>query len=133
VKKIAILGAGSCGTALTIALGRSREPHTLSLVGTQRGRLRVAHAAVAENSIYLPGQRIPDDTEVTSDLAVALNGADIVLGVNAFRARARGLHSHPAVSFLFERDLQGHPPRQSSNKRQLPIFVSATKGIENES
>jgi glycerol-3-phosphate dehydrogenase len=31
VSKIAIIGAGSCGTALAIALGRSREHHRLSL------------------------------------------------------------------------------------------------------
>ena len=31
MKKIAILGAGSWGTALSIVLGRSQQPHRLSL------------------------------------------------------------------------------------------------------
>ena len=31
MKKIAIIGAGSWGTALAVALGRSRQPHRLSL------------------------------------------------------------------------------------------------------
>ena len=57
MKKIAILGAGSWGTALAIVLTRSRQPHRISLW---------AHdAALAEflcrervNSTYLPGHKI---------------------------------------------------------------------------
>jgi glycerol-3-phosphate dehydrogenase len=53
VKKIAIIGAGSCGTALAIALGRSRERHRLAL-WVHGLDVLAALRSCRENSIYLP-------------------------------------------------------------------------------
>lgn len=118
MSKIAIVGAGSCGTALAIALGRSREHHRLSLwvhgpdvLSGLRNR--------RENSIYLPGIRIPDETELTGNLGEALAGAHIVLGVMP-SAHARAVYT----AMLPYLDARG--------AAQI-IFVSATKGLEHDS
>jgi glycerol-3-phosphate dehydrogenase (NAD(P)+) len=111
VKKIAIIGAGSWGTALAIVLTRSSRPHQISLW---------AHSAyVTEmlssrrvNEIYLPGFELPAEVEVTGSLEKALAGADIVLGVMP-SAHAREMY----------RAMRPHLEPGS-------IFVSATKGLE---
>ena len=67
------------------------------------------------NDIYLPDCHIPATVEITSDLATALDGAEIILGV---------MPSHLARG-LYQRMLPG------LNERT--VFVSATKGLENHS
>jgi glycerol-3-phosphate dehydrogenase (NAD(P)+) len=118
VKKIAIIGAGSCGTALAIALGRSREPHRLSL-WVHGADVLASLRDGRENSIYLPGMRIPDETEVTGDLGEALAGAEIVLGVIP-SAHARAVYTAMLPHF-------------GARGAKHPIFVSATKGLEHDS
>ena len=113
-KKIAILGAGSCGTALALALTNSRAPHRLSL-WVHGSDVFQALCSKRENSVYLPGMRVPEQIEPTSDLREALADADIVLGAMP-SAHARAVYS-AALAFL--------EPRM--------IFVSATKGLEHGS
>jgi glycerol-3-phosphate dehydrogenase (NAD(P)+) len=111
VKKIAIVGGGSWGTALAIVLARSRREHTLSL-WVHDSELGARLRETRENAVYLPGFPLPTAIDVTSDLAAALNGADIVLGVIP-SAHARNVytamlpHLKPSVA-----------------------IVSATKGLE---
>ena len=117
MRKISIIGAGSCGTALAIALARSREPHHLSLWVHGRDVLDALRNC-RENSIYLPGIRIPDEIEVTGDLGAVLAGARIVLGVIP-SAHARSIYG----AMLPHLDAAGSDT----------IFVSATKGLEHNS
>ncbi len=117
-KKIAIIGAGSCGTALAIALGRSREPHRLSL-WVHGADVLASLRNCRENSIYLPGMSIPEQTEVTGDLGEAVAQADIVLGVMP-SAHARAIY----------RAMLAHLDARTSRDT---IFVSATKGLEHAS
>ena len=112
MKNLAIIGAGSWGTALAIALGPR----------FQRIRLWVYEEDLAErlrqtrvNDVYLPGFEIPAHVEPASDLAFALEGADIVLSV---------MPSH-LVRGLFG--------KMAPLLRESMILVSATKGLENES
>jgi len=112
VKKLAIIGAGSWGTALTIVLG-PRFPEIRLWVYEQDLALRMKQCR--ENDLYLPGHAIPPHVEVTSDLAEAVQGAEIVLSV---------MPSH-LVRGLYEQML----PLLTESM----LFVSATKGLENGS
>ncbi len=114
MKKIAVIGAGSWGTALSIALTRSRQPHRVSLW--------VFEADICEslrtkrvNDVFLPGFEVPREVEVTNQLREALAGADIVLSVMP-SAHARK---------LYEQMLPHLGPQMA--------FVSATKGLEPDS
>lgn len=110
MKRLAIIGAGSWGTALAIVLG-PRFPDI---------RLWVYEADLAErlsrsriNDVYLPGPEIPAHAQPTCDLATALDGAEIVISA-APSHLVRGLYLRMAP-FL----------------NNSMIFVSATKGLEN--
>lgn len=78
--KIAIIGAGSWGTALAIVLSRSRQPHQLSLWVHSRDVYELLRTRRV-NEIYLPGFELPSAVVVTNDLAEALHGAEAALGV----------------------------------------------------
>jgi glycerol-3-phosphate dehydrogenase (NAD(P)+) len=111
VKKIAIVGGGSWGTALAIALTRSSRPHRLALWAHSPDVVEVLRSKRV-NEIYLPGFEFPAEVEVTGRLSEALAGAEIVLGVMP-SAHARELC----------RAIKPHlDPRA--------VFVSATKGLE---
>ena len=107
--RLSIIGAGSWGTALSIVLAPRFEEVGLWVYETD---LAPRIAATRENDLYLPGARVPEWVEVTADLAQALQGAGIVLGVMPSR-HARRLYS--AMLPYLEPSM---------------LFVSATKGIE---
>lgn len=73
---IAVLGAGSWGTALAIQLARSGRP--VLLWGRDADPLNVIGRA-RENAVYLPGCPFPDSLDVEPDLATALQTSDDVL------------------------------------------------------
>ena len=109
--KIAILGAGSWGTALAVVLSRARQPHEISLW--------VRNAALAEslwhhreNTAYLPGVFLPREIRVTHEMLKALEDAQIVIGAMP-SVHARTIYSQAL-------------PRATSQM----VFVSATKGLE---
>ncbi len=114
MKKIAIIGGGSWGTALALVLSRSRRPHTLSL-WVHDAELGALLASGRENTVYLPGFTLPQEIEITSEMPVALSGADIVLGVVP-SSNAR---------FVYKAMLPHMKPGAA--------LVSATKGIEHDS
>jgi glycerol-3-phosphate dehydrogenase (NAD(P)+) len=83
---IAVLGAGSWGTALAIQLARGGRP--VRLWG--RNRERLSHMArVRRNEKYLPGVEFPKSLAVETDLAASLAGARdalVVVPSHAFRS-----------------------------------------------
>jgi glycerol-3-phosphate dehydrogenase (NAD(P)+) len=107
---IAIIGAGSWGTALGIVLAPRFERIRLWAYETD---LVERMAARRINDVFLSGFPLPPNVEPTSDLPSALDGAEIVLGVMPSRF-ARRLYS----AML---------PHLNPEMR----FVSATKGLEN--
>lgn len=110
MKNLAIIGAGSWGTALAIVLApRFSQVRLWAYEADLAGRMRVSR----ENDIYLPGFQLLDSVEVTSDLGHALEGADVVLSV---------MPSH-LVRRLYQEMLP--------SLRESMVFVSATKGLEN--
>ncbi len=107
--RLAVLGSGSWGTALSITLGPrfssvrmwAHDPHRACEM--QRCR---------ENRRYLPGFELPTNLEITSKLAEAVKDTDIVLSV----VPSRYLRSTISAAQPFLRAGQ--------------CVVSATKGVE---
>ncbi|KRB16525.1 glycerol-3-phosphate dehydrogenase [Mesorhizobium sp. Root695] len=107
---VSVLGGGAWGTALALAMLRAghsvrlfaRDPETVASIG--RG----------ENPRYLPGITIAPGIEATSDIKVALAGADCVLAVTP----AQALRATLAVA-------KAHMPTG------IPLVLCA-KGIERD-
>ncbi len=110
MKKLAVIGAGSWGTALAIVLAPRFDSLALWVYERDLGE-RMARCRL--NDIYLPGHEIPSNVEVASDLGIVLEGAAIVLSV---------MPSH-LVRHLYQQMLP--------YVRESMVFVSATKGLEN--
>ncbi len=82
---MAVLGAGSWGTALAILLGRNG--HAVTLWGRDPVAIE-AMAASRRNARYLPDALIPDNVSASADLKDTVAEADVVLVVvpsHAFR------------------------------------------------
>ncbi len=106
---VAVLGAGSWGTALAILLARYR--YTVRLWGHHLDHLERL-SADRENRRYLPGISFPTNLEVQSDLSRTLADVQVVLVAvpsSAYRETLYSLHPHL-------------PP--------TVILASATKGLE---
>ncbi len=73
---VAVLGAGSWGTALAALI--ARHGHRVVLWGRD-GATIAAIDGRHENPRYLPGIALPASLRATTDLAAALAGADLVL------------------------------------------------------
>lgn len=109
--RVAVVGAGSWGTALANLLADNGRPVRLwardpSLAEAMRER--------RENPRYLPGFALRESVDPTSDLAWAVEGADLVVS---------------AVPSHGVREVLG---RAGPRIEAEAIVVSASKGIENE-
>jgi glycerol-3-phosphate dehydrogenase (NAD(P)+) len=92
--KVAVLGAGSWGTAL--AALAVRTGHEVVLWGRD-AEVVAAIRAGHQNPRYLPGIELPDALRATTDIAAAVAGADLVLVVvpsHAFVETVRALVPH---------------------------------------
>ena len=110
MNRLAIIGGGSWGTALAIVLAPRFESVRLWVYEAE---LAAELEGSRENSVYLPGFRLPSNIEASTDFATVLDGAEIVLSV---------VPSH-VVRDIFSRMLPWLRPEM--------VFVSATKGLEN--
>ena len=110
--KLAIIGGGSWGTALAMVLAPRFELVTLWVYEADLAE-RMARAR--ENDIFLPGFRLPDSVQITTELTTALDSAEIVLGVMPSH-HARGLYT-----------------AMLPDLNAAMILVSATKGLEQAS
>ena len=77
MSRIAIVGAGAWGTAIAIVLGRGQR-HEIKLWAFEK-EVRDSIESTRTNSVFLPGQQIPDAVRSTGDFAEALSGANIVV------------------------------------------------------
>ena len=75
---IAVLGAGSFGTALAILL--ARNGNTTRLWGRDQSQVRNAQENRVNNK-YLPDAPFPENLEITSDFKAAIEGAKDILVV----------------------------------------------------
>ena len=110
MKNLAIIGAGSWGTALALVLA----PRFAQIcLWVYEADLAARMTGRRENDLFLPGYFIPSNVEITNELALALDSADLVLSVMPSHL-ARGMYQR-MLPFL----------------QESMIFVSATKGLEN--
>lgn len=87
--KVAVIGAGSWATALSVLLGKKGLQ---VLMWARREELAGELNTARENKLYLPGVAIPETVSATSDIEAALkNAGHIVMGVpsHAFRDTLR--------------------------------------------
>lgn len=107
--RLAVLGAGSWGTALAIALQSRFDSVRLWARHAQRA---AEIAETRENHRYLPGLLLPENVNVSSDIRFTVEDADVV--VSAVPSR----HVRALLQVL-----QSHLPERAK-------LVSATKGLE---
>jgi glycerol-3-phosphate dehydrogenase (NAD(P)+) len=110
MSKIAIIGAGAWGTALSIVLGRQNR-HAVRLWAREE-QVRESIAAIRTNALFLPQHRIPDSVIVTGDTTEALQDADFVVSTVPSQ--------HCRVLFQ----------QLAPHLRPETMIVSATKGLE---
>jgi glycerol-3-phosphate dehydrogenase (NAD(P)+) len=111
LKRLTVLGAGSWGTALAIALAPRFEKVSLWARDPVKAQ---GISAARENRIYLPGFRLPDSVAVSHQLAESLANTDVILSVVPSTHLRHVLEA--ATSLI---------------PRETPV-ISATKGIEEE-
>lgn len=109
--RVAVIGAGSWGTALAIVAGRAG--HSVRL-WARDPQMVEAMRREGTNAKYLAGHALPEEVSPTWDFDEALTGAEMVLLV---------LPSHVTREVLSS---------MLPGLRERMIFVSATKGIETE-
>jgi len=110
VKRLAVIGGGSWGTALAVVLA-PRFDRVRLWVFEQDLAARMAESRI--NDTYLPGAVLPANVEVLPDAVACVDGAEVVLGV---------MPSHHARRVYGE---------LLPSLRPEMLFVSATKGLEN--
>jgi glycerol-3-phosphate dehydrogenase (NAD(P)+) len=88
--KVAVLGAGSWGTALAALI--ARHGHAAVLWGRDAAVIEAIDRR-HENPHYLPGIVLPDTLRATTDLAASLRDADLVLVVVPSHAFTQTLHA----------------------------------------
>ncbi len=111
-EKIAVIGAGSWGTALSISL--SGNGHTVKIWDLDKGHLKEL-SENRENVRYLPEVKFPDALQISYTVGDAIEGADIVL------------FSVPAQHFRSA--LDGALPYLKPEM----VLVNVAKGIEQKS
>ena len=117
--KIAVLGAGAWGTAVSI---NQAERHQVAL-WARDPTSAASMQAQRINQRYLPGERLPHQLAITSDLDGALDGAELVMiavpasGLREMFRRLKESSPRPALIWL----CKGFEPRHG----QLPHQVCA--------
>ncbi len=109
---VAVVGAGSWGTALAIQVARNGQRTRLWDHDAERAdRMQLER----KNSRYLPSSEFPDALEVRGDLAWALEDADVCI------------EAVPSVG------LREVIPRMAAHLAPKTVVICATKGIEPDS
>ncbi len=75
-EKIAVIGAGSWGTALSVSL--SGNGHTVKIWDVDKSHLDEL-SENRENTRYLPGVKLPDSVQISYSVGEAVEDSDIVL------------------------------------------------------
>ena len=111
MKRIAVIGAGSWGTALSVMAARAGNK--VSIWARNQSVARAINTNHL-NGVYLPDTLLPDEVRATTNFAEALEGAELVILAAPSHATREILNTMATAL-----------PSQA-------IIVSATKGIEVE-
>jgi glycerol-3-phosphate dehydrogenase (NAD(P)+) len=109
--RVAVIGAGSWGTTLSIVAARAG--HSVRLWSRNREVVEEINRQ-RHNRAYLGSEMVPHGVRATADVSEALDDAELVV---------LALPSHATREWLM---------RAAPGLSREPIFVSATKGIESE-
>ncbi|MBZ5551292.1 MAG: NAD(P)-dependent glycerol-3-phosphate dehydrogenase [Acidobacteriia bacterium] len=112
MKRVAVIGGGNWGTALSIIL--SRQGHPVALWAYEKEVVESINQR-HENCLFLEGYKTPETLRASSSFEEVLTDAEIVIGVMPSH-HARGLYQ-----------------QMRPHLRPEMLFVSATKGLEEES
>ena len=112
MSRIAVIGAGAWGTAIAIVLGRHGGHHVR--IWAHETEVCQSINAHHVNELFLAGCPVPHAVEATNSLAEALRDTEIVVSV---------MPSHHTRHLFVS---------MSPHLRPDMLFVSATKGIEND-
>jgi len=107
VKKIAVLGAGSWGTALSVHLGRL--DHDVCL-WARDGALVAEMRASRVNGVYMPGVTLPPTVSITQQVADAVAGRDLIVSAipsHGCRVVIREAARYAAASAVFMNTTKG--------------------------
>jgi glycerol-3-phosphate dehydrogenase (NAD(P)+) len=111
MKRVAILGGGSWGTALAIVLARANRPHEVVL-WVRDAALAESIRRDRENKLYLSGHQLPETVQVIHDAGAAPGNAEVVIGA------IPAAHARTVYQRVLPHIVRGTP------------IVSATKGLE---
>ena len=111
-EQIAVLGAGSWGTALAVHLGK--QGHDVRL-WARDGRLVDEMTKQGTNARYLPQLRLPEKVTSTGEMTAAIKGARFVV----FAVPSHGLRAVASDA--------------AESVERNAVLVSATKGLETNS
>ncbi|OHD65337.1 MAG: hypothetical protein A2176_15500 [Spirochaetes bacterium RBG_13_51_14] len=78
IKRVAIIGAGSWGTAVAKNIAESK-PHITVRFWAHEKPVAASINTTHENAAFLPGVKLPPNITATNNLKEALDGADVVL------------------------------------------------------
>jgi len=109
MRAVAVLGAGSWGTALAVHL--SRVGHDVRLWARDASLVREMSERRA-NTVYLPDVRLPDNVALTDSMAVAVRDTELVVSA---------IPSHGCRAVM---------RRAAPHLAPGAVIVSATKGLE---
>jgi glycerol-3-phosphate dehydrogenase (NAD(P)+) len=110
MSRIAIIGAGAWGTAISIVLGRKQRHHVQLWAYEEEVRHGIEKSRV--NNLFLPDCKIPESVEVTGNLADTVADAEILVSAMPSQHCRRLFAS---ITSLAKPDA---------------LIVSATKGLE---
>lgn len=120
--KVAVVGAGTWGTVIAAVLaGTQATPRRVVLAARQHVRAEEIRR-LGQNSAYLPGFDLPSALEVTSSLADAVHGADVVvMAVPSKWARPAmaGVSAHRAKEAIVLSLAKGLEPGSSMTMAQI--------------
>lgn len=112
MSEVAVIGAGAWGTAISIVLGRKGSHHVR--LWAHEPEVRDSINTRHMNELFLAGCAVPETVHATNSLEEALHHAAIVVSVMPSH------HTHHLFNAM------------APHLRPEMLFVSATKGIEND-